>query len=138
MFESASLFSAGLAKVCHEHGVPLIVDGAHGAHHGLQPGFPSSPLPLGADIVAQSTHKTLSSLGQSSMLHCRGPRVSHDRISSSLRMLQVCLPPFGFCTAPSPRRNQFCSIAEVCSTAERVSRPLKIYHLQSVYLGHRL
>ena len=81
--------SAGLAAVCHSHDVPLIIDEAHGAHLGLCPGFPASAMQQGADIAVQSTHKTLSSLGQSSMLHSRGGRVSQERISQSLRMLQV-------------------------------------------------
>ncbi len=31
---------AELADICHEHGVPLIVDEAHGAHFAFHEAFP--------------------------------------------------------------------------------------------------
>lgn len=83
------VLSAGLADVCHEWNIPLIIDEAHGAHFGMQDGFPASAMQQGADIAVQSTHKTLSAFGQSSMLHCQGARVSHHQLSLSLRTLQV-------------------------------------------------
>lgn len=78
--------------VCHKHGLPLIVDEAHGAHLGLAPGFPPSAMQQGADISVQSTHKTLNSLGQASMLHARGNLVDFDRLAECLRLLQVGRP----------------------------------------------
>ena len=59
----------GLADVAHAHGVPLIVDGAWGAHFGFHPELPESPVRLGADLVISSTHKLAGSLTQSAMLH---------------------------------------------------------------------
>ena len=48
----------GIAGVCHERGVLLIVDNAHGAYlKFLEPS--RHPLDLGADIVCDSAHKTL-------------------------------------------------------------------------------
>ena len=60
-----------IAKVCHEAGVPLMVDEAHGAHLGLfeRDYFPDGALGSGADIVIQSAHKTLPSLTQTAWLH---------------------------------------------------------------------
>ncbi len=49
---------AGIARICHGHGVPLLVDNAHGAHLFLTPEN-LHPLALGADITACSAHKTL-------------------------------------------------------------------------------
>ncbi|MGH1550754.1 aminotransferase class I/II-fold pyridoxal phosphate-dependent enzyme [Leifsonia poae] len=60
---------AGLARVAHAHGAPLIVDGAWGPHFGFHPGLPESPARLGADLVVSSTHKLGGSLTQSAMLH---------------------------------------------------------------------
>ena len=59
----------GCAEVCHEAGVPLVVDQAWGPHFGFHPGVPPSALHLGADAVLTSTHKIVGSLTQSAMLH---------------------------------------------------------------------
>ena len=60
---------AGLAKVAHDFGVPLIVDEAWGAHFGFHPDLPPNALSQGADLVGSSTHKLGGSLTQSAMLH---------------------------------------------------------------------
>ena len=58
-----------LAQVAHQHGVPLIVDEAWGAHFGFHPDLPQNAIRLGADLVIDSTHKLAGSLTQSAMLH---------------------------------------------------------------------
>ena len=60
---------AGLARVAHEAGAALIVDGAWGAHFGFHEDLPDSPVRLGADLVISSTHKLAGSFTQSAMLH---------------------------------------------------------------------
>jgi arginine decarboxylase len=60
---------AALAEVAHDHGVPLIVDEAWGAHFGFHPSLPPNALSQGADVVGSSTHKLGGSLTQSAMLH---------------------------------------------------------------------
>lgn len=60
---------AAVAQVAHDHGAPLIVDGAWGPHFGFHPDLPESPARLGADLVVSSTHKLGGSLTQSAMLH---------------------------------------------------------------------
>jgi arginine decarboxylase len=59
----------GLAKVAHDHGVPLVVDEAWGAHLHFHDDLPEDALSAGADIVVSSTHKIVGSLTQSAMLH---------------------------------------------------------------------
>ena len=59
----------GCAAVCHERGVPLVVDQAWGPHFGFHPDLPPSALAQGADAVLTSTHKIVGSLTQSAMLH---------------------------------------------------------------------
>lgn len=72
---------------------PILVDQAHGSHY-LSPLFPPSALKLGADLVLNSCHKTLSALTQSAMLHCQGSRVSRTRLRQSLELLQSSSPSY--------------------------------------------
>lgn len=81
-----------ISHLCHCHGIPLIVDEAHGAHLGFHPKLPRSALQQGADLVVQSTHKVLSSLTQSSMLHMSGNIVDRERICRCLQTLQSTSP----------------------------------------------
>jgi arginine decarboxylase len=60
---------AGLAEVAHEHGVPLVVDEAWGAHLAFQEDLPAHALSLGADLVVSSTHKVIGSITQSAIVH---------------------------------------------------------------------
>jgi arginine decarboxylase len=60
---------AELVRVAHERGVMVFVDEAHGGHFRFSKGLPPSGLACGADAVVQSTHKTLGSFTQTSMLH---------------------------------------------------------------------
>jgi arginine decarboxylase len=68
----------GLSRVAHEHGVPLVVDEAWGAHLAFHEGLPEHALAAGADLVVSSTHKIVGSFTQSAMLHL-GP-ASEGRI----------------------------------------------------------
>jgi len=72
---------------------PILVDQAHGSHF-LGPLFPPSALKLGADLVLHSSHKTLSALTQSAMLHVQGHRISRTRLRQSLEMLQSSSPSY--------------------------------------------
>ena len=60
---------AGLSSVCHTHGLPLLVDNAHGAYlHFLKEGS-RHPIQLGADLCCDSAHKTLPVLTGGAYLH---------------------------------------------------------------------
>lgn len=85
---------ATLAQIAHHHGIPLIVDEAHGPHFGFHPALPASALSLGADIAIQSTHKVLSALTQASMLHLKGNRVDPNRLSRALQLIQSTSPNY--------------------------------------------
>ena len=56
------------ARVCRRHGVPLLVDNAHGAYLKFLPAD-EHPLTLGADACCDSAHKTLSCLTGAAYLH---------------------------------------------------------------------
>ncbi len=83
-----------IAQLVHQHGLPLLVDEAHGAHFAFHPDLPAAALSQGADLVVQSTHKTLSALTQSAMVHVRGGRIDGDRLSKSLALVQSTSPSY--------------------------------------------
>ncbi|WP_430095744.1 aminotransferase class I/II-fold pyridoxal phosphate-dependent enzyme [Paenibacillus cisolokensis] len=83
-----------LAAACHEHGVPLIVDEAHGAHFGLHPMLPESALSCGADAVVQSTHKMLGAMTMGAMLHVQGELLDRKLLRQRLAMVQSSSPSY--------------------------------------------
>lgn len=113
-----------IATICHSHGVPLIIDEAHGAHFHFHEEFPQPALKQGADIAVQSTHKVLGSLTQSAMLHSQGSIVERERLSQSLQMLQSSSPSYILLASldaarahmdtggPNPNLNPNCSVME--------------------------
>jgi arginine decarboxylase len=54
--------------ICHAHGVPVLVDEAHGACLIFHPALPTSATEAQADLVTQSTHKTTEAWSQGSVL----------------------------------------------------------------------
>jgi arginine decarboxylase len=68
----------GVADVCHEFGVPLIVDEAWGAHLPFHADLPAWGMDAGADLVITSVHKMGGAIEQSSVFHLQGDRVSPD------------------------------------------------------------
>ena len=99
---------AVLADIVHEHGMLLIVDQAHGAHlrffdyyAGLArengayiPHTKHSAESQGADIVINSTHKTLLSFTGSGILNVCSDAVDIDSLSEALRMVQTTSPSY--------------------------------------------
>jgi arginine/lysine/ornithine decarboxylase len=83
-----------LVQLAHRFDMPCIVDAAHGAHLGVHPELPPSALQAGADLVIQSTHKTLSALTQAAMLHRQGSRIDPDRIRRALQLVQSTSPNY--------------------------------------------
>ena len=85
---------AKIAKIVHKHGIPLIVDGAHGAHLGFTEGFPENPITQGADIVIESVHKTLPAFTQTALLHVCSNRVSSEKIRKFLGIYETSSPSY--------------------------------------------
>lgn len=85
---------APLAQACHDSGVPLLVDEAHGAHYGLHPALPAGALSCGADGVVQSTHKMLPALTMGAMLHVQGPLLDRALLRQRLAMVQSSSPSY--------------------------------------------
>lgn len=83
-----------VAELVHRHGIPLLIDEAHGAHFGFHPDLPVSALSAGADGVVQSTHKMGLALTMGSMLHVQGPRIDRRRLKRRLSMIQSSSPSY--------------------------------------------
>ncbi|MEU5256058.1 aminotransferase class I/II-fold pyridoxal phosphate-dependent enzyme [Streptomyces longwoodensis] len=66
----------GIAAVCHDHGIPLIVDEAWGAHLPFHPDLPAWGMDAEADLVVTSVHKMGGAIEQSSVFHLQGDRIS--------------------------------------------------------------
>lgn len=84
----------GISQVVHGYGIPLLVDEAHGPHLHFNEELPVAALDAGADMCAQSTHKILTSLAQSSMLHVREGRVDVSRVKAVMSLLQTTSPSY--------------------------------------------
>ena len=93
-----------IAAVCRHHKAILIVDQAHGAHLKF---FDDTRTPdeagyirysaaenQKADIVINSTHKTLLSFTGSGILNVMSDRVDVQKLADNLRMLQTTSPSY--------------------------------------------
>ena len=83
-----------LVKLAHAAGIPVLVDEAHGAHLGLFDVFSQGAVAAGADLVAQSLHKTLPSLTQTAILHCAGPLADPAAVQAQLAVFQTSSPSY--------------------------------------------
>ncbi|MCI7611807.1 MAG: aminotransferase class I/II-fold pyridoxal phosphate-dependent enzyme [Selenomonadaceae bacterium] len=81
-----------IAEAVHRAGMLLLVDEAHGAHLRFSDELPSQAIQLGADVAAQSTHKLLGSMTQTSMLHVGSHRVDRSRLRQAAGLLQSTSP----------------------------------------------
>lgn len=89
-------YTAGdLQRVVREKGCPHVVDEAHGAHlfFQAQAALPLSLQKEGADVVIQSTHKTLTAFTQASMLHVNNSTLVHP-LKTALGVLQTTSPSY--------------------------------------------
>lgn len=86
--------TARIAEVVHEHGLPLLIDEAHGPHLKFHDELPLSAMEAGADMAVQSTHKILSGMTQSSLLHARSQRIDLGRVRKVLKLLTTTSPSY--------------------------------------------
>ncbi len=83
-----------IAQICHSHGIPLIVDEAHGAHLAFTGKSAKSALTCGADLVIQSLHKTLPSLSQTALLHYNGNLFTPAELDHQLDIFETSSPSY--------------------------------------------
>ena len=84
-----------LSAVCHKHGLLCLVDNAHGAYlNFLSPS--RHPMALGADMCADSAHKTLPALTGAAYLHVSkiAPRLLSDEADRAMSLLASTSPSY--------------------------------------------
>ena len=81
-----------ISELAHASGMLLLIDEAHGAHLQFSDDLPPSAMDSGADLAAQSTHKLLGSLTQTSMLMLKKNFVDAERIKLAASFLQTTSP----------------------------------------------
>ncbi len=80
------------AKLAHDHGALLLVDNAHGAHLHF---FPKEmhPIALGADMCADSLHKSLPVLTGGALLHIKNGEL-RDIAKQKMRLFGSTSPSY--------------------------------------------
>lgn len=93
-YEGVVMDVRAIKKITEKAGVPLIVDEAHGAHFVFHDYFPDSAINCGADLVIQSTHKTLPSMTQTALLHLCTDKISPEKITDRLSIYETSSPSY--------------------------------------------
>ena len=95
-----------IVKEAHKRGVIVLVDEAHGPHLPFSENLPVEAIAAGADLVAQSTHKSVGSLTQTSWLLGQGDKINQRRITQMHQMLQSTSPNYIFLASLDMARHQ--------------------------------
>lgn len=85
-----------IVEVVHKYNKVLMVDEAHGPHMSFSDKMPISALKAGADIVIHSTHKTLPSFTQTSMIHVGTDRVDLNKLRDRFALYTTTSPSYLF------------------------------------------
>lgn len=88
-----------IAEIVHKYDRILMVDEAHGSHMTFSNKLPKSALECGADIVIQSTHKTLPSFTQTSMIHVGSDRIDLNKLRDRYQLYITTSPSYLFTTS---------------------------------------
>ena len=118
-----------IIQEAHKRGLIVLVDEAHGPHLPFSESLPIEAIEAGADLVAQSTHKSVGSLTQTSWLLGQGERIDKRRITQMHQMLQSTSPNYIFLASLDMARHQLATAGN-----DLVSRGLEL----SMYLREEL
>ena len=118
-----------IVKEAHKRGMIVLVDEAHGPHLPFSENLPVEAIASGADLVAQSTHKSVGSLTQTSWLLGQGERINKRRITQMHQMLQSTSPNYIFLASLDMARHQLATEGKAL-----ISRTVEL----SLYLRHEL
>ena len=118
-----------IVKEAHKRGMIVLVDEAHGPHLPFSKNLPIEAIAAGADLVAQSTHKSVGSLTQTSWLLGQGDKINQRRITQMHQMLQSTSPNYIFLASLDMARHQLATEGKAL-----ISRTVEL----SLYLRHEL
>ena len=118
-----------IVKEAHKRGLIVLVDEAHGPHLPFSESLSIGAIEAGADLVAQSTHKSVGSLTQTSWLLGQGERINKRRITQMHQMLQSTSPNYIFLASLDMARHQLATAGK-----DLVSRTVEL----SLYLRNEL
>ena len=118
-----------IIQEAHKRGLIVLVDEAHGPHLPFSESLPIQAIEAGADLVAQSTHKSVGSLTQTSWLLGQGERINKRRITQMHQMLQSTSPNYIFLASLDMARHQLATAGN-----DLVSRAVEL----SMYLREEL
>jgi lysine decarboxylase len=103
---------AGLAQLCHERGIPLVVDEAWGPHFAFHPEMPKPAIRQGADFAVASIHKTMAGLEQASIMLRKGDLITQERFNLSYDLHLTTSPSSLILTSIDATRRQFAQEGE--------------------------
>ncbi len=101
-----------IATLCHQKGIPLLVDAAHGAHFGFASCLP--PQPVEADAWVVSAHKTLSVSNQGAiLLFGKNSGLEERRVWDALSTVQTSSPSWPLLCALDNACTDLCQNGQV-------------------------
>jgi arginine/lysine/ornithine decarboxylase len=83
---------SAIARICHDRGLPLLVDEAWGAHLPFHEDLPTWAMDAGADLCVASIHKMGAGLEQGSVFHLQGDRIDPAHLAACADMLATTSP----------------------------------------------
>ena len=112
-----------IAEILHAAGMLLLVDEAHGAHLQFCEELPISAMDAGADLAAQSTHKILGSMTQTSMLMVKN--FDAEKVRRAASLLQSTSPNYLLLASLDIARLQMQENPEKISAVVQLSKNLR-------------
>lgn len=83
---------AEIARACHRHDKPLVVDEAWGAHLPFHEQLPTWAMEANADVCVVSVHKSGAGFEQGSIFHLQGDRIDPAHLRQCADLLATTSP----------------------------------------------
>jgi arginine/lysine/ornithine decarboxylase len=96
-----------IAELCHERGLPLMVDEAWGPHFAFSKEMPEAAIRLGADVTVGSIHKTMSALSGASIMLLKSKLIHPDRLNNAYDLFESTSPSGPILASIDASRQQF-------------------------------